>query len=48
MNWGTPRAGLFPDLISASLLGATDLLFTNHDKIIIAVKTTNDAMVDCY
>ena len=28
------KASLFPDLISASLLGATDLLFTYHDVII--------------
>ena len=34
---GTTKLGLFPDLISASLLGATDLLFTYHDKLNIAV-----------
>ena len=34
---GTTKLGLFPDLISASLLLATDLLFTYHDKLNIAV-----------
>ena len=33
---GTTKLGLFPDLISASLLGAPDLLFTYHDKLNIA------------
>ena len=33
----TTKLGLVPDLISASLLGATDLLFTYHDKFNIAV-----------
>ena len=32
----------FPDLISASLLGATGLLF------MVAVEIEKDAMVDCY
>ena len=32
------RACLFPDLISASLLGATDLLFTYHDIIILQLR----------
>ena len=36
---GTTKLGLFPDLISASLLGATGLLFTYHDKLNIAIKT---------
>ena len=43
---GTIKLGLFPDLISASLSGTTDLLFTYHDKLNIAVKTKEDAMVD--
>ena len=34
---GTRKLGLFPDLISASLRGATGLLFTYHDKLNIAV-----------
>ena len=29
------KACLFPDIISVSLLGATDLLFTYHDIIIL-------------
>ena len=36
---GTTKLGLFPDLISASLLEATGLLFTYHDKLNIAVDT---------
>ena len=39
---GTTKLGLFPHLISASLLGATGLLF------MIAVEIEKDAMVDCY
>ena len=39
---GTTKLDLFPDLISASLLGATGLLF------MIAVEIEKDAMVDCY
>ena len=34
---GTTKNGLFPGLISASLLRATGLLFTYHDKHDIAV-----------
>ena len=34
---GTTKNGLFPGLISATLLGATGLLFTCHDKLNIAV-----------
>ena len=34
---GTTKLGLIPDLISASLLGATGLSFTYHDKLIIAI-----------
>ena len=34
---GATKFGLFPDLISASLLGATGLLFNCHDKLNIAV-----------
>ena len=34
---GTTKIELFPDLISASLIGATGLLFTYHDKLNIAV-----------
>ena len=34
---GTTKLGLFPDLFSASSLGATDLLFTYHDKLNNAV-----------
>ena len=45
---GTTKLGLFPDLISALLLGPTGLLFTEHDKLDIAVYTKKNAMVDCY
>ena len=34
---GATKLGLFPDLIKASLLGATGLLFNYHDKLNIAV-----------
>ena len=34
---GTTKLGLFLDLISISLLGATGLLFTHHDKHNITV-----------
>ena len=34
---GTTKLGVFPNLISASLLGATNLLFPYHDKLNIAV-----------
>ena len=34
----TTMLGLFPDLITPSLLGATGLLFTYHDKLNIVVK----------
>ena len=44
----TTKLGLFPDLIRASLLGATDLLFTYYDKLNIAIKTIKAVMADCY
>ena len=34
---GATTRGLFPNLIRASLLGATGLLFNYHDKLNIAV-----------
>ena len=34
---GATKLGLFPDLISASLLGATGLLFNYHGKLDIVV-----------
>ena len=33
MRNGTTKLGLFPDLIRALLLGATDLLFSYHDNL---------------
>ena len=38
---GTTRLGLFSDLISASFLGASGLLFTYHDKFNIVIKRCN-------
>ena len=35
---GTTKLGLFPDLINASFLGATDLFIADHDKLNIAVR----------
>ena len=34
---GATKLGLFPDLISTSLLGATGLSFNYHEKLNIAV-----------
>ena len=34
---GATKLGLFPDLINASLLGGTGLLFNYHDKLNIVV-----------
>jgi len=50
-KWDHKAWQLIPDLISASLLGATDLFSLNElnvkDKLYIAVWTKKDAKVHC-
>ena len=44
---GTTKLGLFPDLISASLLEATGLLLLIMINLILQLTPKKDAMVDC-
>ena len=44
---GATKLGLFPDLISASLLGATGLLIIMIN-LILQFRAKKDPMIDCY